>query len=85
MVYAMDARFIIVRQSISTSSHRWLPEGDKKVNPPKRGGTPFWYNPMEGPFYQSGALPIEAHGIKRGGVDDIDSTPSVHRHICRSH
>ena len=59
----------------------WTPEGDRQIDLPKRHGLLSRHDAMERRPSQPDARPVDAHGIERLSVHDVEATASIHQYL----
>ena len=59
----------------------WSPEGDGQVDLPKWHGLLSRHDAMKGRFGWSDARSVDAHGIERLGIYDVEAAASIHQYF----
>jgi hypothetical protein len=59
-----------------------IPKGDGQVDLPKWFALFPRYNAMERHPGQSDARPVDAHGVERLNVHDVEATTPIHQHLA---
>jgi hypothetical protein len=61
-----------------------IPEGDRYVDLPKRFSLFPWHNTVERCPGRSDTRPVDARGIERLDVYDVEVATSVHQHLAET-
>ena len=59
----------------------WIPKGDGQIDLPKWHGLLSGHDAMERRSGRSDARLVDAHGVKRFGVHDVEAAASINRNL----
>ena len=59
----------------------WIPEGDGQIHLPKWYGLLSWHDAVERRPDRPDARSVDAHGIERFSVHDVEAAASIHQHL----
>ena len=60
---------------------RWIPEGNGQLDLPKWHGLLSRHDAMERHSSQSDVCSVDAHGVKRLDVQDVEAAASIHQYL----
>ena len=59
----------------------WIPKGDEQIDLPKWHSLFFRHDAVERRSSRLDARSVDAHGVKRFGVHDVEATASIHQYL----